>query len=306
MIHVSRSMPAPTALSEKRRGSTLTETEQAILHFSNPATCGQPFDFVAYRHPEVKEQLIKLFHGKCAYCESRIRFPEIMDAEGKAKSMDIEHWRPKGEIDLGGGQTLRGYYWLAAEWTNLLPSCHFCNRGNVQTIAGVKQTLGKRCLFPTADGFHALAPGEEAREKPLLLDPCHDRPELHLEFTWDGIVLEAESDEETALPKGRTSIPIYGLRRPDLVDARKARIIHLEACLAKAREYLALIQDYPDDPRFVDGYAKEYAALQSLGDPREPYSGMVLQLLGSPGGRLDPPARIRATAPAAMQPAAVG
>lgn len=47
--------------------------------------------------------------------------------------LDVEHFRPKSEIDEvdpatfrpvpGRAPTAPGYYWLAAAWSNLLPSC---------------------------------------------------------------------------------------------------------------------------------------------------------------------------------------
>jgi len=62
-----------------------------------------------YRHPEIKNTLIAMFHGKCAYCESRITHI----AYG-----DIEHFRPKAKAKFPE---------CTFEWTNLLLSCSVCN-----------------------------------------------------------------------------------------------------------------------------------------------------------------------------------
>ena len=81
----------------------------------------------------------KPFHGKCVYCETPMNdiFPG-----------DVEHYRPKGKVtdenyDLvymqnddgsfvsdenGENKPHPGYFWLAYEWTNLMPSCTYCNR----------------------------------------------------------------------------------------------------------------------------------------------------------------------------------
>ena len=78
---------------------------------------GKKPGFTRYKHDTVKEALEALFHGKCAYCES--------DYAG-TQPVDIEHYRPKGEVE--GVPDHPGYWWLAAEWENLLPSCIDCNR----------------------------------------------------------------------------------------------------------------------------------------------------------------------------------
>ena len=101
------------------------------------------------------------FYGKCAYCESYIT---------DFQHGDIEHFRPKGGItdendnqvvlkDDRGNPTLDatgepkphpGYYWLAYNWQNLLPSCAICNQ---PSSAGSKK-IGKHNRFPVG-GNHA-------------------------------------------------------------------------------------------------------------------------------------------------------
>ena len=60
-----------------------------------------------YRHPEIKDNLIELFNGKCAYCESKITHIDYGH---------IEHYRPKDAFPD-----------LTFEWDNLLLSCSLCN-----------------------------------------------------------------------------------------------------------------------------------------------------------------------------------
>jgi len=60
-----------------------------------------------YQHEEIKDQLSKMFNGKCAYCES---FIENVDYG------DIEHFRPKAKFPE-----------LAVTWDNLLLACKKCN-----------------------------------------------------------------------------------------------------------------------------------------------------------------------------------
>lgn len=156
------------------------------------------------------------FHGKCAYCESFI----AADQPG-----DLDHFRPKGKVtDLAHqpitiqdeqGRTIPhlGYYWLAYDWRNLLPSCEDCNQPSRQKTGG--QLIGKWDRFPVK-GFRATNPGEEVQEEPLLIHPGLQDPEHHLSVDETGI-FAAKTLE------GETCIEIFGLNmREGLVDYRKA------------------------------------------------------------------------------------
>lgn len=63
-----------------------------------------------YNHDDIKNILIKETHGKCAYCESKLRHISFAD---------IEHILPKSKRPD-----------LYVEWTNLTLSCEICNRDN--------------------------------------------------------------------------------------------------------------------------------------------------------------------------------
>lgn len=62
-----------------------------------------------YQHDEIKDALVTMFSGKCAYCESQIRHIDYGH---------IEHFRPKGDAR---------FRQLSVEWTNLLLACGICN-----------------------------------------------------------------------------------------------------------------------------------------------------------------------------------
>lgn len=150
--------------------------------------------------------LMKLFHGKCAYCETPLSADQ---------PIDIEHFRPKqGAEDQNGERRHLYYAWLAYEWDNLLIACASCNRR--RTIEG--RRIGKAELFPLdGDRAHVLATLQECRaiERPLLLDPCFDDPSQHLDFQSSGQVI-------AKTPRGNAAIEILGLNlRKDLVDARQ-------------------------------------------------------------------------------------
>ena len=96
--------------------------------------------FGVYKLTPVKDALNATFHFKCAYCESYF---------GATQPLDVEHFRPKSGVLVGDELVWGVYYWLAASWGNLLPSCTDCNRPRRQALPdGSEQTLGKANQFP--------------------------------------------------------------------------------------------------------------------------------------------------------------
>jgi hypothetical protein len=148
-----------------------------------------------------------VFGGKCAYCETFFEASSFVD---------VEHFRPKGTVaDVKGGPITRtidgrqqphpGYYWLAFEWSNLLPSCQKCNRP------------AKASWFPIANERNRVyAPGPLTSEEPLILNPFEDDPDDHLNFDTAHGVVAARNDS----PKGRTTIEVLDLNRGGLCLAR--------------------------------------------------------------------------------------
>ena len=130
------------------------------------------------------------FYAKCVYCERYIHHYR----EG-----DVEHFRPKGGVtdeenrpiflqDAHGQPILDengdpmphpGYYWLAYDWPNLVPSCTVCN----QLTRDGDVLIGKGNRFPV-NGSHAQTCQEIVGEKPMLINPisgdADDDPAKHL------------------------------------------------------------------------------------------------------------------------------
>lgn len=168
------------------------------------------------------------FRGKCAFCQISLEshFP------------DIEHFRPKKGVtdendkiieiqdDSGGYRKHQGYYWLAYDWKNLLPSCNKCNR---PTSEG---KMGKRNRFPVA-GTHATGPDDSLEaEDAYLLHPIYDHPEDHLT-----VDLEKDDAEWMLIPttrRGEMTIEILSLnRRSDLREERAGAILKFQALWAQ-------------------------------------------------------------------------
>lgn len=200
------------------------------------------FEFSAYGELSVRQALEQLFNHKCAYCESRY---------AGTQPVDVEHWRPKGKVDPEEGEDNidfnYGYYWLAANWDNLLPSCIDCNRKRTHKIEsdGMTRTVGKGNRFPLAPGCRrAASPGDEQGELPLLLNPYTDDPEQHLEFLDVGVV-RPKLDEQSRKPsaKGRASVETYALNRTALVQERREVLLLIQQRMYTILSLLKLLDE---------------------------------------------------------------
>jgi hypothetical protein len=191
----------PPSLTGARRAGPL-ELERARRFYAKPRQYTNKgklikFPFGAYKGDDVRHLLEKLFFGKCAYCEGRY------DVTGP---VDVEHYRPKAGVE--GEPAHRGYWWLAASWSNLLPSCLDCNRRRRQPTPATLASLsslhekcweaacvvvktGKDTCFPVSGPRVSLEPaagtggGSLDLEQPILLNPCEDEPGEHLRYLID-------------------------------------------------------------------------------------------------------------------------
>ena len=291
MIYVDRSgEPVPEALT--RRG--LAERQRAIEFYGNPENRAKGFSFSAYRDSSVKEALERLFRGKCAYCESRY---------AGTQPMDVEHWRPKGEVHTEDGKVRQGYYWLAASWENLLPSCVDCNRMRKfpAGLDGEERVRGKGNRFPLAPGAdHAGAPDGELDEVPLLLDPCVDYAEEHLSFIDQGVVRARSDIAGQPSRKGLFSIDVYNLNRTQLVHDRHERRLEIYQRILALKQLSHILDNLlaEEEPQRDDDWkilvalvedliGHEMGALVRFMGPEQPFSLMARQLIGDALGPLE-------------------
>ena len=169
---------------------------------------------------EIKAVFVAYQRGKCAYCERQLGEDGI--------DWDVEHYRPKGRIkgwrspsgivkDAGGADP-KGYYLLAFDITNYMASCKPCN------------TRNKAAYFPTA-GKRALRTTDASKlraERPYLLNPVDatdTSPEDVIGFR--GVIPRPIGDSADGTLRGRVSIELLGLTRPDLDFARAKAIMGL-------------------------------------------------------------------------------
>ncbi|MCY3818414.1 MAG: hypothetical protein OXH52_03480 [Gammaproteobacteria bacterium] len=193
------------------------------------------FDASIFGAAAVKEDLERLQHNKCCYCERRT-------------SGRIDHFRPKGAVRQSrGSDRLRpGYYWLAYGWNNLVLACEDCN-------------LKKSDYFPLED------PGRRARshldsldgEAPMLLNPYVERdPAQHLAF--EGSACRPRTE------RGRVTVAVLGLNRPSLQEERQEVLSMLAHLSAVARH-----PEVPDTLRqeareMMDGFARADARYSAM------------------------------------------
>lgn len=206
-----------------------SEFARAEAYFAVPGT-RDGFDFKAYSHSDVKTALSKMTGGNCAYCEA--------DYDATAP-VDVEHYRPKAAVETDVGLMKPGYWWLAASWDNLLPSCIRCNRKErVPLFDGSELVVGKGNRFPLDDeDSRAHEVGGEVNETPLLIDPCREDPADFIRFEdKEGkcIAVPIEQDPTTlSARRARASIDIYGLNRAGLVQDRSRYMARAKLLLAQ-------------------------------------------------------------------------
>lgn len=220
------------------------ETLQAIAYYADEnhfkddkkITDKKAPTFSVYKTPALKQILKDLTHGKCAYCE--------LDFLAGSRA-DIEHFRPKGAINVFENENdskliFPGYYWLAADWDNLLWSCQLCNRRNKLTELGEAEEkgIGKKNRFPVHPPTKRVRSHNDpiSREKDLalLIHPYFDKPDKHFDYHVDigekfGLITEKLLAPDKPDPRAKASIPVFALNRTDLAAKRAEEGLVLQA-----------------------------------------------------------------------------
>lgn len=271
----ARAIPPCPSVLDGPTSAAAAETAKAIEHYAQHAPPSKSYQYKVYRDDTVKQALNEAFGFKCAYCES---------SYGATQPVDVEHYRPKGEVVTRTGRTLRpGYYWLAATWDNLLPSCIDCNRARTQaTDEEGSRLVGKANLFPLVDERRRVRrPGSLVNEKPLLLHPYFDQPENHLEFGPEGVVRAVEDPAEPhgECPRGRATKEVLGLNRRGLVMARAAHRRLVEVQLERVADAEADFAERSGDARCEHRLRRELDELAKLQADDVPYTLMTAQLI---------------------------
>ncbi len=251
MIRVRKPTSPPEVLVGKGREEDLRNRalyEGDSASYDN-GTAIFSFDSALYGHPSIKESLIAAQHGKCAFCESKVRHISYGD---------VEHFRPKAGFRQRDDDPLGrpGYYWLAYDWGNLYLGCQLCNQRY------------KKNLFPLIDERHRCRNhlGDVARERPTFVDPGGaDDPRSHIEFAAE----QPRARDGSII--GAATILALGLVREELRERRFDRYRML-AALKSITELL------PDE---VEGHEAAKILADSVEDRAE-YASMARSLMARP------------------------
>lgn len=284
--HLAPAIDAFDLASAGPKGSRVTraahELARAIHFFTDPANyaneeklCDTSFAFRVYKDRELAHVLGRIFGSKCAYCESRVA--HVMPRE-------IEHFRPKAAVENEGQPALRpGYYWLAADWANLLVACIDCNRARQHVVPGqpAQLRLGKHTQFPLSNEQWRVRQhtADVSVEEPyrLLIHPCLDEPEDLLTYDDDGLIYPKDSNDSRAT----TSITVYALQRKALVEERKRVLNDLKLGLDMLRSLSSEFNDIrsraqePDLARKREQLQLQMKTIRQHFEMGAPYLGMV-------------------------------
>ncbi|WP_227106948.1 HNH endonuclease family protein [Chromobacterium rhizoryzae] len=274
------SVPAPPSLTVPS-GAVSTEKVSATAYYGGRVPWNATytsFPFKHYKGRDVKAALRQLAGGNCAYCESKI---------GAVGAREVEHYRPKGGIE--GVATHPGYWWLAHNWDNLLPTCRDCNKSLRQHIVtpGMTKTAVEALISKTpkdnygkATQFNIL--GTRAIndtcslvvEDPLLIDPCRRDPanELCWDFSTELTLIEPKQGVNGPSPYGVYTIRTCALNRAELV---LDRIPVLQPMRMLRTHIINRLNHWSGSKTELDDIMSEVAVLVTHADPEQPYAGMA-------------------------------
>ena len=267
MIHVNRhTIAKPEVLTNKAKA----EHDKAHKHYITDGET-KAFDHKLFKNLEVKTAIETLFNGKCAYCESRV---------DKTSPVDKEHFRPKTSVkNKDTGDVIRGYYWLAADWDNLLLACAHCNRtGTHKDVEGEEFVSGKLDYFPLADeSKRATAKGSnlKAEEKVrLIINPCEDKPENSIAYNEDGEIFPKLEITKHQEHKVKTSVEIFGLQRSQLHKDRKEKWQLIQSQIIRIKENY---EDYLEtsQPKYLERLKREFKELKRYKNKEQEHLGVA-------------------------------
>lgn len=280
-------VPRPTLEADTGWRSWWTEAKAAIDALVNAYKPGEDVSIDSKFYQAAKPFLLSVFNHKCAYCETVI---------SAAQPGDVEHYRPKGRIRTREGivrMLLKdrevdhpGYWWLAYNWSNLLPSCADCNRRRQHEEAGM---AGKADYFEIR-GKRATGPKDPLdAEQALLLDPSSEGFDAtaHFKFNADGSVDPLTDDAKYSCELLGLNLreKLVAQRREAYVNAQRTLMAFINSATAVA------LNNLPEDT-----LATARSDVNNLWDGRAQYSAFTRAGLDAfrqklPGLSLDLPLR---------------
>ena len=154
-----------------------------------------------YKAQDIRNELVKIYHNKCAFCEQKV------------EQYHIEHFRPKNI-----------YYWLAYSWDNLILSCPYCN-----TYKGTHfEIKGKRAKCPSTKKLNNIntisREKYDLQEKPKFVNPEVSDPTPHLIFKKDGNITSDNADYAYTIQKCKINRKYLNDERRKILDEFKRNV----------------------------------------------------------------------------------
>jgi len=148
-----------------------------------------------YKTEDIKNQLLKIYHDKCCYCEQ-----DVSD-----QFFPVEHYRPKSK-----------YYWLAFSWDNLLLCCSLCNcyKSDHFEIKGCNVD----CNEDDFAHIHQLAEQYNKTEQPMMIHPELEDVGAKLTFDQHGKVSSLDERVQYTIDICKIDRPRANNRRKKLLD----------------------------------------------------------------------------------------
>lgn len=210
---------------------------QIIKDGSYPASPSASYD-ARYKYIDIKKQLDGIYHGKCAFCETR------------NEQLHVEHFRPKRG----------GYYWLAYSWDNLLLACATCNsfKGNDFPL----DKYGTRASFDPSylSNINNHSAQLNQIERPLLINPETAPADVDRLLIFDeyGEVSSNDLCMVMTIEKCRLSRKALCNNRKKILDDLRNEI---HACVNEAQGDLTILQSLLQHVKnnFVRGLEDETA-----------------------------------------------
>ncbi len=203
--------------------------KDSAVFISDKIYKGEYKDAEGKTQSQVRDYLNKYYHGKCAYCEQTCK-------------AEIEHYRPKKGVkeDI----THDGYYWLCYTWSNLVPSCRYCNTEGGKDNKFPINNVVKRVRTPSFNSLKLDQDKCQAHNSPLidevpfLIHPeIEKEPEKQLSFKIsddrNGMTIVGFDTQQ----RGVKTIEICNLNRKDLRQNR------LEAVCFHMKQKIKIIFD---------------------------------------------------------------
>jgi len=180
-----------------------------------------------YKMKDVMTALHKIYHGKCAFCEQKIEFPQV------------EHFRPKNI-----------YYWLAYSWDNLLFACLGCNSNKNNHF----EVLLERATDFQLNNIHQLSVKYDNAEKSLFVNPeIVVDIEKKLVFDKNGNITSIDSKMDYTIKTCKLNRPYLIIQRKkifdDFIKKLYMRYLTEKPYEVKMESIKDLIEDFVEDAK---------------------------------------------------------